>query len=95
MVPDHANFTNAFLSILFNSIEKKYYDDLWEQDRQKKIHREEEDKARQKALNEATMATLDEQLRMLKIQAMEEERLKKEEAELMVGKTLLAYGTVF
>ncbi|KAJ3036899.1 hypothetical protein HDV00_002243 [Rhizophlyctis rosea] len=65
------------------AVEKQYYDDLWEQDRQKKIHREEEDKARQKALNEATMATLDEQLRMLKVQAMEEERLKQEEKELM------------
>lgn len=30
------------------------------------------------------MATLEEQIQMLRIQAMEEERLKHEEAELMV-----------
>ncbi|KAJ3278173.1 Cilia- and flagella-associated protein 53 [Borealophlyctis nickersoniae] len=63
--------------------EKKYYDELWELDRQKKIQREEEDRARTKAMNEAMVATLDEQLHMLKIQAREEERLKQEEAELM------------
>ncbi|KAJ3050542.1 hypothetical protein HK097_008508 [Rhizophlyctis rosea] len=65
------------------AIEKKYYDDLWEQDRQKKIHREEEDKARQKALNESTTKTLTDQLALLRIQALEEARLKEEEASLM------------
>ncbi|RKO84097.1 hypothetical protein BDK51DRAFT_33193, partial [Blyttiomyces helicus] len=63
---------------------KKYFDDLWEVDRQKKIEREEEDRQRQYTMNKAMMATLEEQIHMLKLQAQEEERLKLEEAELMV-----------
>ncbi|KAI9101367.1 tumor suppressor, Mitostatin-domain-containing protein [Phlyctochytrium arcticum] len=63
--------------------EKQYYDQLWEQDRQRKIEREENDRARRKAMNEETTATLHEQIYMLKQQAKEEQRLKEEEAALM------------
>ncbi|KAI8813562.1 tumor suppressor, Mitostatin-domain-containing protein [Cladochytrium replicatum] len=63
--------------------ENKYYDSLWEEDRQKKIAREEADRARQQALNAATMATLEEQLNLLRQQAIEEGRLKEEEAVLI------------
>ncbi|TPX72621.1 hypothetical protein SpCBS45565_g00287 [Spizellomyces sp. 'palustris'] len=63
--------------------EKKYYDDLWEQDRLKKIEREEADRLRRRAMNEAMTATLQEQLRLLKEHAQEEQRLKQEEGVLM------------
>ncbi|KAI9349263.1 tumor suppressor, Mitostatin-domain-containing protein [Zopfochytrium polystomum] len=63
--------------------EKKFYDDLWEKDRQKKIAKEEEERARHKELNSATVAMLEAQLDMLRQQAIEEERLKQEEAILM------------
>ncbi|KAI8588970.1 tumor suppressor, Mitostatin-domain-containing protein [Geranomyces variabilis] len=65
------------------SQEKRYYDHLWEQDRLRKIEREDADRDRRKALNEATSATLREQLHMLRMKAQEEERLKNEEAALM------------
>jgi hypothetical protein len=65
--------------------EKKFYDDLWEQDRQKKIAKEEADKQRHREMNIATVAMLEAQLEALRKQAMEEERLKKEEAVLMVS----------
>lgn len=65
--------------------EKKYYDDLWEQDRLKKIEREEADRVRRKAMNAAVAATLEEQLNTLRLHAQEEVRLRQEEAALMVG----------
>ncbi|KAJ3022425.1 Cilia- and flagella-associated protein 53 [Thoreauomyces humboldtii] len=63
--------------------EKRYYDHLWEQDRLRKIEREEKDRTHQRELNEATTATLKEQLYMLQMKAQEEQRLKQEEAALM------------
>ncbi|KAI8930174.1 tumor suppressor, Mitostatin-domain-containing protein [Entophlyctis helioformis] len=63
--------------------EKQYYDDLWEQDRQKKIHREEADRAKQKAINEDMISVLGQQLYALKMQAVQAEELKQEEARLM------------
>ncbi|KAI8919135.1 tumor suppressor, Mitostatin-domain-containing protein [Powellomyces hirtus] len=63
--------------------EKRYFDHLWEQDRLRKIEREDADRERRQALNAATAATLKEQLYMLKMKAQEEERLKQEEAALM------------
>ncbi|KAJ3417276.1 hypothetical protein HDV05_005732 [Chytridiales sp. JEL 0842] len=63
--------------------EKKFYDDLWEQDRQKKIAREESDRIRHREMNTATVAMLEAQLESLRKQALEEERLKQEEAILM------------
>ncbi|KAJ3330918.1 Cilia- and flagella-associated protein 53 [Blyttiomyces sp. JEL0837] len=64
--------------------EKKYYDELWEQDRLRKIQKEEADKLKHKEMNAAMVAMLEGQLEMLRRQAAEEERLKKEEATLML-----------
>ncbi|KAI8846308.1 hypothetical protein BC829DRAFT_445455 [Chytridium lagenaria] len=66
-----------------NLEEKKYYDNLWEQDRQMKIAKEEAERHRQKEMNAATTAILEAQLELLRKQASEEERLKQEEAKLM------------
>ncbi|KAJ3233696.1 Cilia- and flagella-associated protein 53 [Chytriomyces hyalinus] len=63
--------------------EKKYYDLLWEQDRQKKIAREIAETTKFKEMNAITVAMLNNQLMLLREQQAEEERLKKEEAELM------------
>lgn len=62
--------------------EKKYYDTLWEKDRQKKILREETDKANQKALNEDMLRQLGSQIKQLYEQECEEKRLRDEEAML-------------
>ncbi|KAJ3218540.1 Cilia- and flagella-associated protein 53 [Dinochytrium kinnereticum] len=72
-----------------NLEEKKYYDNLWEQDRQMKIAKEEAEKHRQKEMNAATTAILEAQLELLRKQAMEEERLKQEEAILMREEMLM------
>ena len=64
--------------------EKKFYDDLWEQDRLKKIQREEEDRKHQKAINDEMIHMLGQQQAALKLQAEHEEYLKKEEARIMV-----------
>lgn len=63
--------------------EKRFYDALWEQDRLKKIAKEEAEKTRSKEMNAATVAMLESQLDALRKQAAEEERLKQEEAALM------------
>ncbi|KAK6099142.1 hypothetical protein MT418_000595 [Batrachochytrium dendrobatidis] len=63
--------------------EELYYQDLWEQDRQKKICREESDRAHLQAINESTTQILEQQLRALKSQAQKEVELKREEARLM------------
>jgi hypothetical protein len=65
--------------------EKKYYDTLWEKDRQKKILREETDKANQKALNDDMLRQLGSQIKQLYEQECEEKRLRDEEAMLQVG----------
>lgn len=64
--------------------ERKYFDVLWEQDRQKKIQREEQDRLHRYELNQNMIKTLGEQLAMLKEQASEEKKLKQEEANMMV-----------
>jgi hypothetical protein len=65
-------------------IENQHYDMLWEQDRQKKIAREEADKAHREHVNNSCMATLKEQLISLRAQADKEKLLEQEEAKLMV-----------
>jgi hypothetical protein len=64
--------------------ERHHYDILWEQDRQKKIQREEKDRLHRDELNQDMIKILGEQLAMLKSQAGEEKRLKQEEANMMV-----------
>ncbi|KAI8609886.1 hypothetical protein BC830DRAFT_1085154 [Chytriomyces sp. MP71] len=64
-------------------IEKRYYDLLWEQDRQKKIAREIAETQKFKEMNAITVAMLDNQMALLRQQQAEEERLKQEEAFLM------------
>ena len=70
--------------------EAKYYDHLWEQDRLKKIEREETDRANRKIINENMMMTLNEQLCELKLSIEREQQLKKEESILMV-QTLISF----
>jgi hypothetical protein len=69
--------------------ERQYYDILWEQDRQKKIQREEQDRLHRYELNQNMIKILGEQLAMLKAQAAEEKRLKQEEASMMVKNNYL------
>ncbi len=57
---------------------------LWEQDRQKKILREEQDRQHRQELNMNMIQMLGEQMALLKAQAAEESMLKQEEAKLMV-----------
>ncbi|KAJ3194931.1 Cilia- and flagella-associated protein 53 [Irineochytrium annulatum] len=63
--------------------DKRFYDDLWEKDRLRKIAHEEGEKARQKDMNFQTTAVLEAQMELLKSQALQEEKLKQEEAALM------------
>eukprot|EP01112_Ceratiomyxa_fruticulosa_P016152 TRINITY_DN4847_c0_g2_i4.p1 TRINITY_DN4847_c0_g2~~TRINITY_DN4847_c0_g2_i4.p1 ORF type:complete len:492 (+),score=157.50 TRINITY_DN4847_c0_g2_i4:1019-2494(+) len=63
--------------------EKRKYDKIWEQDRQKKLQREEEDQKRTQALKNETVTILDEQIQLVKQRKAEEQRLKDEEALLM------------
>lgn len=58
--------------------------ELWEEDRQKKIRREEADKAIQAEKTKNTMITIHEQLNALQAQAERENELEKEAAKLMV-----------
>ncbi|KAI9344867.1 tumor suppressor, Mitostatin-domain-containing protein [Obelidium mucronatum] len=67
--------------------EKRFYDQLWEQDRQKKIAREEREKNQFREMNAITVAMLNNQLKLLREQQAEEERLKQEEALLMRQET--------
>ncbi|KAJ3029351.1 UNVERIFIED_CONTAM: Cilia- and flagella-associated protein 53 [Siphonaria sp. JEL0065] len=67
--------------------EKRFYDQLWEQDRQKKIAREEREKNQLREMNAITVAMLNSQLSLLREQQAEEERLKQEEALLMRQET--------
>ena len=64
--------------------EKQHYDVLWEQDRQKKIQREEQDRLHRYELNQNMIKMLGEQLAMLKAQVAQEKHLKQEEAMIMV-----------
>ncbi|KAJ1555290.1 translation initiation factor eIF3 subunit g [Nowakowskiella sp. JEL0078] len=63
--------------------EKQYYDELWEQDRLRKIKKEEEDKDRRDRLNLEARIKINEQLENLRNQAKIEQELKIREAELM------------
>ncbi|ORY41229.1 hypothetical protein BCR33DRAFT_342469 [Rhizoclosmatium globosum] len=63
--------------------EKKFFAQLWEQDRQKKIAREDRERNQLREMNAITVAMLDSQLTQLRAQQAEEERLKQEEALLM------------
>lgn len=62
--------------------EKRFYDQLWEADRQKKIAREDRERNQHKEMNAITVAMLENQLKLLRHQQEEEERLKQEEALL-------------
>ncbi|KAG5459998.1 MAG: hypothetical protein BJ554DRAFT_8016, partial [Olpidium bornovanus] len=64
--------------------ENRKWDEAWEAERQRKVKREEFERTQRIAVNAATTAALDEQLRLLREQAENEERLKKDEAKLMV-----------
>ena len=64
--------------------EKQYYDVLWEQDRQKKIQREEKDRLHRHELNQKMIQMLEEQMNLLRSHAHFETELKQQEAELMV-----------
>ncbi|KAI8821359.1 tumor suppressor, Mitostatin-domain-containing protein [Fimicolochytrium jonesii] len=63
--------------------EKQYYDQLWEQDRLKKIEREEKDNQIRRERDLATKLALEEQLKLLRLNAENEERLKQEQGVLM------------
>ena len=65
--------------------EKKYYDQLWEEDRLKKVQREEKERAAKQERDQRTRAVLDEQMAELRARAEEAARLKQEEAQLMVN----------
>ncbi len=64
--------------------EEHHYHVLWEQDRQRKIHREETDAARRRALNAECLAALNQQMNELRAKAEEDLRLKEDEARIMV-----------
>jgi hypothetical protein len=68
--------------------EKEYYEGLWEQERQKKIEREIQDFNQAQERNNMQMVVLKEQLQLFKEQALKHEKLKYEEARLMVTPTL-------
>jgi hypothetical protein len=64
--------------------ENEFFAELWEQDRQKKIQREDADRLRKEQLNHDAITELQEQLNALKLQAQREKQLEVEEAELML-----------
>lgn len=64
--------------------EEQYYDMLWEQDRQKKIQREEKDKLHLESINRNCMEVLKDQLRSHQLQAEREKALENERAKLLV-----------
>jgi hypothetical protein len=68
--------------------EERVYAAQWEEDRQRKIRREQQDLADQKARDAQTNQVLQEQLRQLQIKAEQELALKAEEARLMVCHTI-------
>jgi hypothetical protein len=57
---------------------------LWEQDRQKKIQREEQDRAHRNQMNQEMILMLGQQVEAMKKHAQEEALLKFQEAKLMV-----------
>ena len=61
---------------------------MWENDRLKKIHREEMDKQRQDALNKESIRILHQQVQQVRAQAAYEEQLKIEEGLLTVPSNL-------
>jgi hypothetical protein len=65
--------------------EKKYYEDLWEQGRQKKLERERREHALNLQRKQETLLILKEQIRELREHARRQEDLKQEEAFLMVS----------
>jgi cilia- and flagella-associated protein 53 len=64
--------------------EKKYYDELWEQGRQKKLERERKEQILGLERKQETLRILQTHIRELREQAVKQEDLKKEEALLMV-----------
>lgn len=68
---------------------------MWEKDRQKKILREETDKANQKALNDDMLRQLGSQLKQLYEQECEEKRLQDEEASLQVSYTFFLSDFIY
>ncbi|KAJ3123694.1 Cilia- and flagella-associated protein 53 [Physocladia obscura] len=67
--------------------EKRFYEYLWEQDRQKKIAREVAEKTKLSQMNAITVAMLDNQMDLLRQQQAREDQLKQEEALLMRQET--------
>lgn len=76
-------------------LETKKYDKLWEEDRQKKIRREEMELKQKKDREQLTIQMLTEQVEHLRIKAQEEVKLKKEEAKLMVFITCFIFLVSF
>ena len=72
-------------------IERQYYDSLWEQDRQKKIQREEQDRLLRHESNQKMIQALTEQLSQLKSQAQREAHQKEFEGRLMVKLNLKVF----
>jgi hypothetical protein len=64
--------------------ENKHHDILWEQDRQKKILREEADKLHFETINRNCMEILKEQLQNHRLKVDKEDRLERERALLLV-----------
>lgn len=75
--------------------ERKYYDHLWEQERLKKLQREEQDRLVQHKRNEEMIAMLNEQMNMRRQKAEEDLHLKKEEALYMVLHQSLLFSLLF
>lgn len=67
----------------FAAEEQRYFDYLWEQDRLKKVQKEEADRQHRKEMDAAAFNILGEQIEALRKQEEEELRLKHEEAKLL------------
>ena len=63
--------------------EDKFYNELWEADRQKKIQREEREAVERQQKREVTVSTLNQQLEELNRRREEEHQLKLQEQELL------------
>lgn len=66
-------------------VEEQMFSKLWEEDRLAKEKREAEEARRQKELVENTRLGLNAQITSIKAQRQAEQRLKEEEARLVVG----------
>jgi hypothetical protein len=81
-------FDDIFLWIY---LEKRHFNELWEQERLKKVQREEQDQLDRQQRNADMIQMLNEQMEMLRAKAMEEQKLKQEEATLMVWNMFMGF----